>query len=95
MTTKAIWNGVVLAESDHTEIVEGNHYFPPNTINRQYFRASERRTTCPWKGQASYYDIVAGDEAVRNAAWYYPDPKPAADNIRDHVAFYGMVKIEK
>ena len=93
--TKAIWNGVVLAESDHTEMVEGNHYFPPESINRQYFRNSERHTTCPWKGLASYYDIVAGDQMTRNAAWYYPDPKPAAANIRDHVAFYGMVRIEK
>lgn len=93
--TKAIWNGVVLAESDHTEMVEGNHYFPPEALRRQYFRESDRHTTCPWKGLASYYDIAAGDQVARNAAWYYPDPKPAAANIRNHVAFYGMVKIEK
>jgi uncharacterized protein (DUF427 family) len=93
--TKAIWNGVVLAESDRTEMVEGNHYFPPETIHRQYFRESDRHTTCFWKGVASYYDIMAGDQIVTNAAWYYPDPKPAAANIRDHVAFYGMVRIEK
>jgi uncharacterized protein (DUF427 family) len=93
--TKAIWNGVVIAESDHTEMVEGNHYFPPETVNRQYFRESDRHTVCPWKGVASYYDIIVGDEAIRNAAWYYPEPKPAADNIKDHVAFYGMVKVEK
>lgn len=92
---KAIWNGLVLAESDHTELVEGNHYFPPETINRDCFRQSDRHTTCPWKGVASYYDITDGQETVRNAAWYYPDPKPAAANIRDHVAFYGMVEIEK
>lgn len=93
--TKAIYNGIVLAESDHTEMVEGNHYFPPGSIKREYFRDSDRHTTCPWKGVASYYDIVADDQTVSNAAWYYPDPKPAADNIKDHVAFYGMVTIEK
>lgn len=92
---KAIWNDVVLAESDHTEIIEGNHYFPPESIRRDYFRESDRHTTCAWKGVASYYDIVAGDRTIANAAWYYPDPKPAADNIRDHVALYGMVTIEK
>ncbi len=92
--TKAIWNGVVLAESDHTEKVEGNYYVPPDSIKSQYFRESDRHTTCPWKGVASYYHIVAGDQTVNNAAWYYPEPKQAAANIRDHVAFYGMVKIE-
>lgn len=93
--TKAVYNGVVLAESDHTEMVEGNHYFPPQSIKREYFRDSDRHTTCPWKGVASYYDIVVGDQTVSNAAWYYPDTKPAANNIKDHVAFYGMVTIEK
>lgn len=92
---KAIWNGVVLAESDRTIVVEGNHYFPPESIDRRYFRDSERHTTCPWKGLASYYDVTNGGETVRNAAWYYPEPKSAAANIRNHVAFYGMVKIEK
>lgn len=92
---KAIWNGVVLAESDHTEMVEGNQYFPPESINREYFRDSDRHTTCPWKGLASYYNITAGGQTVANAAWYYPEPKQAAANIRNHVAFYGMVKIEK
>lgn len=93
--TKAIWNGVILAESDHTELVEGNHYFPPDTVNREYFRDSNRHTTCVWKGVASYYDVVVGEQAVPNAAWYYPEPKPAAANIKDHVAFYGMVQIQK
>jgi uncharacterized protein (DUF427 family) len=93
--TKAVWNGVVLAESDHTEMVEGNHYFPPQSINRDYFRDSDRHTTCPWKGVASYYDITAEGQAIQNAAWYYPEPKAAASNIKDHVAFYGMVTIEK
>ncbi len=93
--TKAVWNGVVLAESDHTEMVEGNHYFPPQSIKREYFQSSDRHTTCPWKGVASYYDIVAGGDSIKNAAWYYPEPKSAAANIKDHVAFYGMVTIEK
>ena len=92
---KAIWNGVVLAESEQTEMVEGNHYFPPESVNRQYFIESDRHTVCHWKGVASYYDVVAGGQTIRNAAWYYPDPNPAAANIRNHVAFYGMVRIEK
>jgi uncharacterized protein (DUF427 family) len=92
---KAVWNGVILAESDHTEMIEGNHYFPPESISREYFRDSGRHTTCPWKGIASYYDIVANGQIAPNAAWYYPDPKQAAAGIRDHVAFYGIVKIEK
>ncbi len=92
---KAIWNGVVLAESDDTKVVEGNHYFPPDSLHREYFRDSDRHTTCPWKGLASYYDVAAAGETARNAAWYYPEPKSAAAEIRDHVAFYGIVKIEK
>ena len=92
---KAIWNGLVLAESDRTEVVEGNHYFPPESIHSEYFRESDHHTTCAWKGVASYYDISNGQQTIRNAAWYYPEPKSAAANIRDHVAFYGMVKIEK
>ena len=93
--TQAIWNGVVLAQSDHTEQVEGNHYFPPDAVNRQYFLDSDRHTTCPWKGVASYYNVVVDGQEVRNAAWYYPTPKPAAENIRNHVAFYGMIQIVK
>lgn len=93
--TRAIWNGVVLAESDHTQLVEGNHYFPPESIRREYFSASDRHTTCAWKGEAGYYHITAAGQTIRNAAWFYPNPKPAAANIRDHVAFYGQVSIEK
>lgn len=92
---RAIWNGMVLAESDKTVMVEGNHYFPPESINRDYFHESDRHTTCAWKGVASYYDVVAGGQTARNAAWYYPDPKPAAANIRDYVAFYGVVRLEQ
>ena len=92
---KAVWKDVVLAESDQTIVVEGNHYFPPSSVNMQYFTDSSTHTTCPWKGVASYYDVVVDDQEVRNAAWYYPEPKPAAQNIRNHVAFYGMIQIVK
>ena len=91
---KAIWNGVVLAESDQTEIVEGNHYFPPQAINREYFKESSQQSTCPWKGVANYYTIEVNGQKNENAAWYYPSPKAAANNIKDHVAFWRGVKIE-
>lgn len=91
---KAIWNGVILADSDHTEVVEGNHYFPPSAIKRQYFHESSTRTTCPWKGQASYYDIQVNGQANKDAAWYYPAPKEAAKHIKDHVAFWKGVKVD-
>lgn len=92
--TKAIWNGAVLAESDQTEMVEGNHYFPPQTINREYFKENNHNTICPWKGTASYYTIEVNGQKNENAAWYYPNPKDAASNIKDHVAFWRGVKIE-
>lgn len=91
---KAIWNGVVLAESEQTEIVEGNHYFPPEAINRAYFRESSHHTICPWKGTASYYDIEVNGQTNANAAWYYPQPKPAAKNITGYVAFWKGVQVE-
>ena len=91
---KAIWNGAVLAESDRTEVVEGNHYFPPTSISRQYFRESATHSTCPWKGEASYYDIVANDQVNKDAAWYYPNPKEAAKHITGYVAFWKGVKVE-
>ena len=91
---KAIWRDAVLAESDKTEVVEGNHYFPPDAINREYFSESQTHTTCPWKGEASYYDVVVNGEVNRDAAWYYPEPKPAASNIKDHVAFWRGVTVE-
>lgn len=91
---KAIWKGVVLAESDQTEIVEGNHYFPPEAINRKYFRESERHTMCSWKGVASYYDVQVNGEFNPGAAWYYPDPKPAAANIKNYIAFWRGVRVE-
>ncbi|PJF22534.1 MAG: hypothetical protein CUN56_05490 [Phototrophicales bacterium] len=92
---KAIWNGVVIAESDHTEIVEGNHYFPPESIKKEYFFETDKHTTCPWKGIASYYTLKVNGEENPNAAWFYPDPKPAAESIKNHVAFYGSVTIEE
>lgn len=91
---KAIWSGVVLAESGETVVVEGNHYFPPDAVNREYLRESSRHTTCPWKGQASYYDVVVDGRVNRDAAWYYPTPKPAAAQIKDYVAFWRGVRVE-
>lgn len=90
---KAIWNDTVLAESDQTVVVEGNHYFPPNSINTQYFRESKTHSTCPWKGQANYYNITVGGETNPDAAWFYPNPKEAAQQIKDHVAFWKGVQV--
>lgn len=91
---KAIWNGTILAESNHTEIVEGNHYFPPDTINKEYFKESDHHTLCPWKGIASYYDIEVGGQVNAGAAWTYPDTKPAAANIEGYIAFWRGVRVE-
>jgi uncharacterized protein (DUF427 family) len=91
---RAVWNGVVLAESDETVVVEGNDYFPPSSLNRTYLQESRKHTTCPWKGQASYYDIVVNGDTNRDGAWYYPAPKPAASQIKDHVAFWKGVRVE-
>jgi uncharacterized protein (DUF427 family) len=91
---KAKWNGVVLAESDNTVVVEGNHYFPPESINKDYFQSSNTHTICGWKGEASYYDVAVEGEVNKDAAWYYPDPKDAAAEIKDHVAFWRGVTVE-
>jgi uncharacterized protein (DUF427 family) len=91
---KAIWNGVVLAESSDTRIVEGNHYFPPETVNREYFKDSGTHTTCPWKGQASYFSVEVNGQVNKDAAWYYPVPKDAAKEIANHIAFWRGVKVE-
>ena len=91
---KATWKGAVLAESDETVVVEGNHYFPAESVNREYFRESGTHTTCPWKGEASYYDVVVGDEVNADAAWYYPEPKEAAKEIKGRVAFWRGVRVE-
>jgi uncharacterized protein (DUF427 family) len=91
---KATWKGAVLAESDETVVVEGNHYFPAASIKKEHFRESETHTVCPWKGTASYYDVVVGGELNKDAAWYYPQPKDAAKEIKDCVAFWRGVKVE-
>jgi uncharacterized protein (DUF427 family) len=92
---RAVWNGAVLAESDRTVKVEGNQYFPPESLHRQYFTASRTTSTCPWKGQASYYSITVDGTANPDAAWYYPRPSPAASHIAGHVAFWHGVRVER
>jgi uncharacterized protein (DUF427 family) len=91
---KATWHGAVLAESDETVVVEGNHYFPEDSIRRECFRESSTHTVCPWKGTASYYDVVVEGETNKDAAWYYPEPKDAAKQIKGRVAFWRGVKVE-
>jgi uncharacterized protein (DUF427 family) len=92
---KAVWKNAVLAESSDTVIVEGNHYFPPEAVNRQYLRPSDTHTTCPWKGLASYYHIEVDGEINKDAAWYYPDPKDAANNIKSYIAFWKGVEVKE
>ncbi len=89
----ATWNGVVLAESDQCEVVEGNPYFPPDGLNRSYLRPSETHSVCPWKGTASYYTVEVDGKQNTDAAWYYPDPKPAAAEIKNAVAFWKGIEI--
>ncbi len=91
---KATWQGVVLAESDRTIMVEGNHYFPRDSVRAEYFRPSESHTVCPWKGTASYFHVEVNGERNADAAWYYPDPKPAANQIKDYIAFWKGVRVE-
>jgi uncharacterized protein (DUF427 family) len=90
---KAIWNGTVVAESDDTVLVEGNHYFPESSLNRAVVTFSNHRTSCPWKGEASYYSLLVNGELNPDAIWYYPEPKPEAENIRGRVAFWKGVKV--
>jgi uncharacterized protein (DUF427 family) len=90
---KATWNGAVLAESDRCEVVEGNQYFPPDALARRYFRESATHTICPWKGTASYLDVVVDGKTNADAAWYYPEPKEAARQITGYVAFWRGVRI--
>jgi uncharacterized protein (DUF427 family) len=91
---KAIWNGVVIAESDNTEVVEGNQYFPADSIKTEYFQSNDTTSFCPWKGTASYYDVVVNGESNPGAAWYYADPKSAAANIKGQIAFWKGVTVE-
>ena len=90
---KAIWNGVTIAESDDTIVVEGNHYFPPDALVKEHFVPSDHHTTCGWKGVASYYSVSVGGDLNKDAAWYYPDPKAAAANVRGYVAFWRGVQV--
>jgi uncharacterized protein (DUF427 family) len=92
---RATWNDAVIAESDTFELVEGNVYFPVATLRQEHLRPSETQTVCGWKGTASYYDVVVGDQVNRDAAWYYPAPKDAAKNIAGHVAFWKGVRVER
>jgi uncharacterized protein (DUF427 family) len=92
---RATWKGAVLAESNDFELVEGNVYFPPDTIDETYFEASDHHTTCGWKGEASYYHVVVEGERNANAAWFYPEPKSAAENISGYVAFWKGVDVER
>ena len=91
---QATWHGTVLADSDRTIIIEGNHYFPAEDVSTKYFSESSRHTTCPWKGEASYYDIVVDGDRNEAAAWYYLEPSEAAAEIRDHIAFWRGVETD-
>jgi uncharacterized protein (DUF427 family) len=91
---KATWNGAILAESDRTIVVEGNHYFPPDAVEREFLQSSDTHTICAWKGEASYLAIAVEGETNPDAAWFYPSPKPAAAEIKNYVAFWRGVKIE-
>ena len=92
---RAYWNGQLIAESDVFEIVEGNVYFPRAAVRAEFLRDSADHTSCAWKGTASYHDVLVGEAVARGAAWYYPDPKPAAANIKDYVAFWRGVRVER
>ena len=93
--TRALWKDAVIAESNQCITVEGNRYFPPDGVKGEFVRASDTHTVCGWKGTASYYDIVVGEDVNRDAAWYYPETKPEAENIRGYIAFWRGVKIEE
>ena len=90
---KAIWNGTILAESNETIEIEGNEYFPPDSVKQDFFKPSRTHTVCGWKGTASYYDIVVGDETNTDAAWFYPEAKDEAKEIENYVAFWKGVKV--
>lgn len=92
---RAIWNGKVIAESEETVTVEGNHYFPAQSVNREYVEESTTHTVCPWKGTASYLTLSVDGKTNKDAAWYYEDPKPAAEPIRNRIAFWKGVEVVK
>lgn len=91
---RAVWEGAVLAESDDTIVVEGNHYFPPDSIRREYFKSSDKTTVCHWKGTAHYYTIVVNGKENKDAAWYYPEPSAAASQIKGRIAFWRGIRVE-
>jgi uncharacterized protein (DUF427 family) len=91
---KAVWRESVIAESDDVQVVEGNYYFPPGSIKKEFLRASDTTSVCPWKGTASYYSIEVGGETNADAAWFYPDPKDAASHIKGYVAFWRGVEVQ-
>ena len=91
---RAVWNGETLGESSDYKEVEGNIYFPPESVKWDYFQDGDKQYTCPWKGKAKYYDLVVHGKVNKNAAWSYPEPKPAAESIRGHVAFGGGVEVQ-
>ncbi|WP_116040413.1 DUF427 domain-containing protein [Amycolatopsis palatopharyngis] len=91
---RAVWHGIVIAETPRTVRIEGNHYFPPESVDKKYFVASKSRTLCPWKGVANYYDLKSGQRTSSNGAWYYPHPSPIARRIKNHIAFYDEVRID-
>ena len=90
---QAVWNGTVIADSDETVVVEGNHYFPPDSVHREFLRESSTHTHCPWKGDASYCSLVVNGEENTDAAWFYPEPLPAAAEIAGHFAFWKGVEV--
>jgi uncharacterized protein (DUF427 family) len=90
---KAIWNGAVIAESDDGVVVEGNYYFPLESVKKQFLTETETQSVCPWKGVASYYDVVVDGKTNKDAAWYYPTPKPAAEQVKNRVAFWRGVRV--
>lgn len=92
---KAIWNNTILAESNDTIFIEGNHYFPPESIKNKHFKSSDFNTVCPWKGTAAYYSIEVDGEINKDAAWFYPEPKDAAKEIKNYVAFWNGVEVKK
>jgi uncharacterized protein (DUF427 family) len=91
---KATWNDAVIAESNDTVVVEGNHYFPSDSVSKDHLQPSSTHTICPWKGEASYYNVVVNGEINKDAAWYYPEPKNAAAEIKNRIAFWRGVKVE-
>lgn len=92
---KAVWKDEIIAETDKFEIIEGNYYFPPDSVNKKFLKESDTHTTCHWKGLASYFDTNIDGEINKDAAWYYPDPKPAAKKIKNYIAFWKGVEIKK